>query len=120
METILIGKRRHCTHCREEEEDDDMSTNVNNHQLKHMKQHKAIRYHKKFHWDGSLSYLDGMAEHELLMSNKKDDELSISTFGISHCVSTAIGKCFEDDSTVVLSGSSSSDDSDGDFVVIEQ
>jgi hypothetical protein len=124
METVLSGKRRRRKqHCREEQKKDDVPTVNVNPKFKHMKQLKGsatVRYHNQFYWDGSLSYLDGMPEHESLMSEKKDDEMSIGTFDVSHCVSTAIGKCFEDDSTVVSSGSSSSDDSDGDFVVIAQ
>jgi hypothetical protein len=122
METVVSGKRRRRKRCREEQEDEVSTVNVNP-KFKRMKQHKGsatIRYHNEFYWDGSLSYLDGMAEHESLMSEKKDDEMSIGTFDVSHCVSAAIGKYFEDDSTVVSSGSSSSDDSDGDFVVIAQ
>jgi hypothetical protein len=125
METVVSGKRRRRKHhCREEQKKDDDVSTVNVHpKFKRMKQLKGsatVRYHNEFYWDGSLSYLDGMAEHESLMSETKDDEMSIGTFDVSHCVSIAIGKCFEDDSTVGSSGSSSSDDSDGDFVVIAQ
>lgn len=75
-------------------------------------------------WDGSLSYLDGMADHASLMSSKDDDDddCSIGTFDISHCAHSAIGAFPDDDdeaATAVLDNDDdSSDDGDGDFVVV--
>lgn len=73
-------------------------------------------------WDGSLSYLDGMADHASLMSNQErdGDDNSIGTFDISYCGSEAIGTFPNVDETTTVSedDDSSMDSDDCDFVVV--